>query len=371
MSTEVLQEFLVKLGYKIDSASANRFSSSLSKMNKGVLGVGAAVVGMAFLAQKSMRDFASEMEDLKYTSQLANSSANSINNMSRAMQQFGFKPGQIEGIVQGFAGMIAASPGLEAMMKSMGVGLNPDKAIEFFNVMRKLEAMPEPVAIRTAAEFGVDIQSYRLIRGHIGEMTSEWQKVDAANKKIGNNLDEQIKQGREFQNVLRDIGNQVDAISQKLMGLSVKNFGMSMAKAFRDYLDEFTDILAGKEGAGSKFAMSTLKGLSPIKEETAEDRKEKELQSQEYEKRIERAKKLLTAIFGGSSENNAPVTTAPVTSKLGTTVNDNSTTVTNHNTFHIQGADAKATANEVSRKLNDSSFNEKKVTARSQLGGNS
>jgi len=367
MSTEVLQEFLVKLGYKIDSASANRFSNSLSKMNKGVLGVGVAVAGMAFLAQKAMRDYASEMEDLKYTSQLASSSANSINNMSRAMQQFGFKPGQIEGIVQGFAGMIAASPGLEAMMKSMGVGLNPDKAIEFFNVMRKLEAMPEPVAIRTAAEFGVDIQSYRLIRGHIGEMSAEWQKVDAANKKVGNNLDEQIKQGREFNNVLRDIGNQIDAISNKIMGLSIEKFGMKWVKSMREELETVMGALGGSNIEKGKLAAQAKEAVSIAGPAGAGTNVlfDEMLKMMVTMSQLTGGGKTMPVVEAGK------ISEATTSSKLGTTVNDNSTTITNHNTFHIQGTDAKTNANEVSKKLSGSSFNEKKVAARNQLGGNS
>jgi len=406
MSTEVLQEFLIKLGYKVDTVSDNRFSASITKMNKGVIGVGAAVVGMAFLAQKSMRDFASEMENLKYTSQLASSSANSINNASRAMEQFGFKPGQIEGILEGFAGMIAASPGLEAMMKSMGVALSPDKAKEFFNVMRKLEAMPEPVAIRTAAEFGVDISSYRLIRGHLGEISAKWKEIDAANKKVGNNLDQQAQKGREFNRVLSDIENQIDAISTKLLGVSIEKFGLRWVHTMKQELELIMGALGGsKEGEKEKLQSQAVKAgqsaaalipsnvigtlASLIKTELAKGFEE--MRSKALETGISASttsktgQQLYEKTSQISKEKPLPnIDKAVESSRLGVSNTDNSVNVTNHNSFVVQGNNPVATAKETLRQLNETTqrsiqpqktdrsiFDEKSITARNIQGGNS
>lgn len=223
MSAEILQEFLVKLGYGIDAASNKKFSSSLAAAGKAVGVVGGQVAGLARAAEIAVREYAVQMEKLNYTSVLTKSSAASINNVSKAMQQFGIDGGAVEGMVTSFAGKVASTNGaLDAYAASLGAIVSPDKAQEFLSLLKALESKPEALAIGLAQAFGIPEDSYRLVRGHIDEIIAKQENLKKMQEAMNLDLDGSVKRGKEYANVMADIKNDYDTISSKVLDTGLK-----------------------------------------------------------------------------------------------------------------------------------------------------
>ena len=64
MAANVLQEFLVSLGFKIDDKGLKNFTGSLEAASKGVLKLVAAIEGAALTVGAGVAAFAANMESL-------------------------------------------------------------------------------------------------------------------------------------------------------------------------------------------------------------------------------------------------------------------------------------------------------------------
>lgn len=237
MSAEILQEFVTKLGYHVDEASGKRMSASLGKVGNMIGGVGKQMIGLAVTTEQAIREFATQMERVGYSARLADSTTQSVAGAGMAVEKFGMQAGQIEGITSAFADLIRHSPGVEAQLTQLGVALDPDKIKEFWNLMQKLETMPENVALQYAQAFQIPSDAYHLMRGHVEEIRSNMDAIADKAGAIGYDMNGAAERGREYSNEVRNIKNNVDLLSGKVL-----DFGL---KAALPIIHDFNNTLFG------------------------------------------------------------------------------------------------------------------------------
>ena len=88
-NAEILQEYLVKIGYQTDAVSYVKFTEALSDSAKKAIGVSTAVAGIGLATAAAVTTFSYNMRKMYFASELANSSVKNLKAMEFAGKQIG------------------------------------------------------------------------------------------------------------------------------------------------------------------------------------------------------------------------------------------------------------------------------------------
>ncbi len=177
-STEVLQQYLVKLGYQIDEVSDKKFLDSLSKTEKTIFKTGAAVTSLIAAVETASVRFAYSMRKIYFESELANSSVKNLKALSFAGKQIGIDGATMESAIHGMAQAMRLNPGLQGLVESFGVKVTGrDTSDVMVDFVKALKQMPEFAAAKYAAMFGMDPDTYHQMINHMDELTERRQKM--------------------------------------------------------------------------------------------------------------------------------------------------------------------------------------------------
>ena len=121
MAGDVLKEYLVGLGFKIDDTSYNKWTSAIAKTTKQVAEFGGVVTGGLFAIEKSVERTAISFERLYYTAQRNNSSIASIKNLQYATSQIGLSAATGANAIEHLGMLLRTNPGTEGWINALGV----------------------------------------------------------------------------------------------------------------------------------------------------------------------------------------------------------------------------------------------------------
>ena len=99
--TQILQEYLVKLGFVTDKLSEKKMKDSLAFTGKNIASLGTAIGELVVAAEVGVGLFANQMEKLYYASKLSGSSAANFKALSSAETSVGLAGGTIERVTKG------------------------------------------------------------------------------------------------------------------------------------------------------------------------------------------------------------------------------------------------------------------------------
>lgn len=118
---EIIREYLVSLGFKINKQEQKDFGKALEDvgktakvLTKGLFAAGAAIAAMA-------ASFAISMDRLYYASQKAYSSAGNLKALEFAGRQIGMTAEAVDGMVGGLMMTLRTDPGMRGWLQSLGV----------------------------------------------------------------------------------------------------------------------------------------------------------------------------------------------------------------------------------------------------------
>lgn len=167
MDSNILREYLVLLGFKVDDQSGKKAEKSVEKfdaqvktLTKGVIGVGTAVTTMVNL-------FAFQMEKLYYASKKSDTTVSNLQAMDYGFRQIGGSAGGMTQAIANMASAMRSNPGLQGLLNSLGVATaGRDKADVMADLVTQLKKMPIFVAEKYANLFGIDKDTlYTLMQG--------------------------------------------------------------------------------------------------------------------------------------------------------------------------------------------------------------
>lgn len=201
-SAEVLQEYLIRIGYKIDALSEKKFSSSVSGTTKNVLKLGTTVAGAAIAATKAVNKFAHEMRQMYFASDLANTSVKNLKAMDFAAKQVGISTGSMTDILANFGAMRRtwAGSGATSYLKMMGIdasSMRDSSAIldELLFKLPELFPVYQDQALIAEQIFGINEKDYFLL--------SQKKEVLSASKKLHEEI--YAQQGLNYNNSRKDL----------------------------------------------------------------------------------------------------------------------------------------------------------------------
>jgi Transglycosylase SLT domain len=222
--SEVIKEFLISLGFKIDEAGMKKFGNSLTNATKGAMGVGGSLLAAAFAVEKFVERIADGMEKLFYASQRTGASVSNIKAVEGAFQSAGFAAGKGTEFIEQFAESLRANPGINEFVRNT-FGIDPDtmdKTEAFIGVMTKLSDMAKksPGDYAIAAQqanmvFGMSDRDFKTAIENIDKIRNIEEDRKALLRAAGVDQEKLAKDSVDFNNNLRKMGAELGVIGNQ------------------------------------------------------------------------------------------------------------------------------------------------------------
>lgn len=204
MSDNVLREFLVSLGFKVDEVGMKKFVDSVGDVTKTVLKVGLAVSGAAAGVVAGVKIISSQMENLYYASQRTGATVGNIMALRYAAGQIGLTADQAQGSLENFARTLRLNPGSSSLLDSMGV-TGKDPAEKFDSFIAKAKTMQPYVAAAYAQLFGIDADTLLMLEQGQDKRLAAEQQYHEKLAAFGIDPDQAARAGVDFDNSIRNL----------------------------------------------------------------------------------------------------------------------------------------------------------------------
>lgn len=233
-ASEVLQAYLLTLGWQTDEAAQKKMVASLDQVQEKIGSVASAIEMMTQRVVSASRRAADSLADLYWASQKTEVSAGYIRSFSYAVSQMGGSVSGATSSIERFAEKLRSSPnggGYWAMLKTMGV-----QARDVEGAMKQLGAafakMPYYRAKLYAEQLGIDEDTMRaMIRGvdKFAERYAEKMRAAGLDPKVA------AANAAEFRRHWQDLWSTLEVIVDKVADSLLKAFGGDF-KTFNEWL---------------------------------------------------------------------------------------------------------------------------------------
>lgn len=242
--SNILREYLVSLGFKVDGAQATAFDKNLkvwdaraTTLAKTVFSVGAAVQAMVTV-------FAFQMEKLYYSSQRTKAAVGNIQALEYAGTRIGLSGGKMTQALEGMAKALRMNPAIKGVIEAMGVKVTGrDSSDVMKDVLSYARQLPHFIGARMMESwFGMDEETFTQIKNNWQEL----QQSQAASldvwKTLGVNQQEAAEAGKNYANSWREILMYADGFKGAL-SIALLPMMQEMANVTKLVLQDWTKIV--------------------------------------------------------------------------------------------------------------------------------
>ncbi|MCH7380389.1 cell wall hydrolase [Acinetobacter higginsii] len=208
MADGVIRDFLVSLGFDTDNTGLANMKSAMDGIEWKAKALNGALLALATGAVLAVKQTASELDKLYFSSQRIGASVTNINAYGNAIAQLGGSAEGAVGTLEALAEKIRNSPGYEGQIKSLGVntrdanGAMRDRVEVMKDLSGVLSKMPAYQANAYANSLGIDQKTLLAMRD--GKFMANMEKYQKIQKELGMNND-LAKSGNEFMTEYRDL----------------------------------------------------------------------------------------------------------------------------------------------------------------------
>ncbi|WP_250512701.1 hypothetical protein [Caballeronia sp. INDeC2] len=240
--TELIKEFLVSLGFKIEKAGLESFV-------KGITAASSAVLA-------SVTAIEDNLERLYFASQRTKASADNIRAFGFALGQMGSSAGAALETIENLARFMRSSPGAAGLIHSLGVqtrdtnGQLRDTTDILKDLGRQFAQMPYYRANAYAQALGIDEKTLIALREGVGDFGDTYRDMLA---KIGLDLDDASKKSHEFMVQTRTLASAIAIVGQRI--------SESFSERLTVYIRRFREQLVDNFGRISEIIEKVTKGV--------------------------------------------------------------------------------------------------------------
>lgn len=204
----VIRDFLVALGFQTDNAGLAKMQGAMAGVELKAKALNFALMSLATGAVIAVRQTASELDKLYFSSQRIGASATNITAFGNAISQMGGNAESALGTLEGLAEKMRNSPGYEGMLNGLGVSTKEangdmrDRVEVMKDLSGVLSQMPAYQANAYAQSLGIDQNTLLAMRD--GKFLQNMEKYQKIQKELGMN-DDLTKSGNEFMTEYRDL----------------------------------------------------------------------------------------------------------------------------------------------------------------------
>ena len=120
---QVIKEFLVSLGFKVDEAGAKKFRTGLGDTTKGALALGSAVVGVGIAIEKFVEQMTEGLSKLYYVSQRTGATVGGLKSTAAGFEAIGLKASQAQEATEDLGDMLR-KPWFKQQLQGWGINVN-------------------------------------------------------------------------------------------------------------------------------------------------------------------------------------------------------------------------------------------------------
>lgn len=239
---ETIREYLIQLGYKIDSASESRFTSAVTGATQTVLKLATAVEGTAVLVVASVNRMAQAMENLYWMSQRTGATVQGIQEIGYAASQMGGSVDGARASIESLGHMLRTLPGTGAMLKRLGI--DPAQSTEKLmqGIAEQTRNMPYYRAYAYAQAFGIDERTFLAMRQGLGRFSREYGEMVKA---IGLNSEQAAKDATFFEQRLRSLQGATRLVGDAVAAKLYVGIGQSLERLRKLIIDNSEQIVKG------------------------------------------------------------------------------------------------------------------------------
>lgn len=244
--SDVIKEFLVSLGFKIDEGSFKKFSGGLEGITKDVFKLGLVITGALAATDIFVSRIAEGMDKLYFSSKRTGSTIQEMNSFQFAIKQLGGSSEEALSAMEALASF-RLQYGKAADAQLVGFGVKPE---DVDNSKKSLDDLSVAWQ-KMAKEQGTTVNAFAQAQAlHIPENTframlnpnfqAEEAKRDEQNKRIGVDQDAIAEKNREFVEQLDQTAN-----AWHLVGLELENSLIPLVKIFKEWSENLASLLPG------------------------------------------------------------------------------------------------------------------------------
>lgn len=217
-TAEILQEYLVSIGFQSDAISLRKVESKLTAFEKGLFKVSGAAIAAVSAVEAATADFAYSMRKVYFEAELAGSSVKHLKELEYAGRQIGISADTMGNAVHSMAQAMRLNPGLEALVESFGVKVQGrDVSDVMVDFVRALNSMPEFEAAKFAQMLGIDPDTYHLMRTHMRELLAARKQMADMYRELGLDPDKARAATLHYATSLDNLRSHLLLLSQALM----------------------------------------------------------------------------------------------------------------------------------------------------------
>lgn len=207
--TNILREYLVKLGFKVDESQMKKWGENLTQLEKGLnnLAKNMAVVGVA--VGVAMDRIGRKLDEAYFASKRIGASAGNIRAFGYAVSQLGGDAGDAQNSLEAVARLLRNAPGAEGLLTGMGVqardanGNLRDMTDIFKDLAKAFQGMDYYKANAFAEALGIDERTLMAMRS--GELVKRIDEQRARMKALGLDMEQATETGRQYAQSYREI----------------------------------------------------------------------------------------------------------------------------------------------------------------------
>jgi hypothetical protein len=218
--SEILREYLIRLGYEVNNASQQIFDTNITASDRKILKFGASVAGLAGAIVYAENSFANSMRKMYFQSQLADSSASQFKAFDFAGKQIGLFDGQLQAATHSMAQAIRLQPGMKELVEGFGVETQGrdmgEVLIDYVESINK--AFPEEfLGAQYAAMVGVDADTYHQMIENINGLREAIKEQKDLTNTYGVDLDAQEETILEYTHTLDRMKEKFEILGQSML----------------------------------------------------------------------------------------------------------------------------------------------------------
>lgn len=227
MSTNVIREFLVRLGYKVDENGQRRFRENVEKATERVRDLAKAAAVMSTAIGVAVVKVAGDLDNLYFASKRIGASAGNIRSFEFAIKQMGGSGEAARAALEGLARFMRNSPGAEGWLGGLGIKTrdangNLRDTVEIYKGLADvLQGMDSAQANAVAQVLGVDDVTLQAIRS--GDLRKYMADYLATLDKLGIKQDEAAENAAKFSRRLDEV--------KTVFGLLIEKFAAGIIAA--------------------------------------------------------------------------------------------------------------------------------------------
>ncbi|MEZ2410550.1 hypothetical protein AB6806_27515 [Bosea sp. RCC_152_1] len=217
---DVIREFLVSLGYKVDPNSEKRFEASVRSATLQADLLGRAIAKSAEKVFEGVQQISKSFEQVYWQAQRTQATVQGIRAIGYAASQLGSSAEGAGASIENFGRQLKWNPGFEGFLKQLGVATRDSKGLRastdtLIDFANRIKGRPKAEQLGLAEVAGIDLATLEAIQS--GTFQKRLDEYNAKVKAQGLNSEEAAKRGAEFTQAMKSLGASLEIVGQKLM----------------------------------------------------------------------------------------------------------------------------------------------------------